>query len=222
MRILFLIIFVSKFVPAAAQDLEKKIFYSESKSLVVALTSFNHFTLKHTEKKGRFVFEYSNHADELKPVYTDENGMVEIKIMPKADLLPGSQKNKYRAGQPQFPNYQLEIPENIDIKIVYTNGDFSVADFTGNLELYLEHGDLDLQNINGSLRIQSFDGVINCQIQDARLSIESNNGKVETVLDSNTLDISESRVAGIYGKPHNSIVIKTVNGKIRLSKQADK
>lgn len=222
MKFLFIFLFLIGLLQLSAQSEERLVVRSKAKTLVVTLASFNELLLKHSEKEDIYVLVFNNHTSYKKPNLYEKDGLVEIAVVEEKDYLPGSQQNKYRAGQPLYPDYILEVPENAEVKIVYTKGNFKAHNFIGNLEAYLDHGVVDLVNNKGVVFVQSYGGVINCQLKNTAIHIETGKGSINSEIELQQKNSTQSSLTGIYGDPLNKLTVKTVNAKINLRPLADK
>ncbi len=222
MRFLFCVFLLSGVLQVSAQSETRQSIQSKAKTVLVELASLNQLTLKNSEKEREFILSYNNHTTYKAPIVSEKDNMVAIKVTEAKDFLPGSQRNKYRAGQPLYPNYTIEIPENVEVKIVYKKGNFKANNFSGTLALYLDHGIVDILGINGSVFVQSYAGVINCKLKNATITVESSKGSIISEIQDDKLVANTTSLQGIYGYPLNKLQIKTVTAKVNLQPLVDK
>ena len=197
-------------------------FRSEVKTVLVELTSFNQLHLIHADTENQFILRFSDHTDLKKPAFIEKDNLIKVKVEQQKGLFPGAQQHKYRAGQPLYPNYILEVPEDIELKIIYKKGNLKTVDFSGNLQVYLDHGHVDVATNKGNVFIQSYDGVINCTLENTSIIIEKSKGTIESDLTLLKQKKTKTSLSGIYGDPLNKLHVKTVNAKVRLMPVSDK
>jgi len=200
-----------------AQKLEKKTIITTSKTIILELESINQLQLISTNSIDIVELSSENFDQTSKPIINDDNDVLHVKVIGNPNKIIGSEKNKFRAGQPVFPSYTIKVPENIFVKIIYDKGNFHTKNFIGNLDLHLNHGVVDILNFKGNVNIQSYSGVINCEISEAKLNVESIKGMLEIAIDDNRLQLTKTRLKGIYKNDLNSLIIKTITSKISLN-----
>ncbi len=205
-----------------AQPYESISIQTEVRSIWVELESLNQLQIRRSKDAGLIRLQYNNHDNYPDPVLIDKNDLIELNVTDDTQALPQAQQNKYRAGQPLYPNYILEIPLNIQLKLSYKQGNIKINNFVGELELYLDHGTVKIDKLSGSARIQSYGGVIDCTLNDASVNIESKEGEVRTTIQDKGLKISHRSISGRYGLAKNNLDITTVVGKVTLSRPEDK
>ena len=205
-----------------AQSFESISLQTQTKSVWVELASLNRLQIQHSTESDLIRLRFNNHESYPEPVMIDKDDLIEIKVLHDAKTLPQAQQNKYRAGQPLYPNYILEVPLNCQLKISYKQGNTQAKNFTGDLELYLDHGTVNLVQLSGSGSIQSYGGVINCLLANAKVAIESKEGQVETDIKHKSLAVGKQFIRGHYGDPRNDLRVTTILGKVTLSRPEDK
>ena len=222
MRIPLLLLIVGLSTISLAQPYESISIQTEVRSLWVQLESLNQLQIKHSADARALRLQFNNHNSYPDPVLIEKDDLIELKVVDDVQTLPQAQQNKYRAGQPLYPNYILEIPENIQLRLSYTQGNTEINDFVGELELYLDHGTVKIDKLSGSARIQSYGGVIHCKLDDASVTIESKEGEVTTNIRDKDLKTSHRSISGRYGLAKNVLDITTILGKVTLSRPEDK
>jgi len=138
-------------------------------------------------------------------------------------------------------DYDIYVPENIEIEIVNVNGNIDSKTITNDLRIELTNGDVDLERYTGKLnceitngafngRIDSTNGinieVINGSVElnlnnfiNANVTAETMNGKIsEENLQFRDLKKGKKSLSGKLGNTDNKvdIHIETTNGKIKL------
>lgn len=205
-----------------AQPFESISIKSQAKTIWIELESLNQLIIRQNTEAGTIRFQFNNHDSYPEPILMEKGDLVELMVKRDQQHLPQAQQNKYRAGQPLYPNYILEVPLNIQLKLRYKQGNTQVSNFSGELELYLDHGTVDLWDLNGSAKVQSYGGVINSRLANARVQIESKEGQVTTNIRDVRLTASDRRINGVYGQATNILHITTILGKVNLSQPEDK
>lgn len=221
MKFIVILFIIGSAAVCPAQSFERLSVQSSSKTLWVELSSLNRLELRHNGSSNLVTLQYNNHQSYPEPTMIEKRELVEIKAIQNKEILPQAQQNKYRAGQPLYPNYILEVPMGWQVKISYKQGNSLINTFTGDLELYLDHGTIDLEGINGVAKIQSYGGVINCRLTNVKISIESKEGTVATQIQDANLKVSKRSITGQYGSAKNKVQIKTILGKVILSRSVE-
>ena len=215
------LVFLSGIAIATGQSQELKTLRSQARSVVIDLASFNHFKLKNSAQQDYFAINYSNHISFQEPTIAEKNGSVHVAVVIAKDYLPGSQQHKYRAGQPEYPDYTIELPKNVEVKIVYEKGNFEMNKFLGNVALFVNHGAIDIIDPNGSVFVQSYAGTINCWLHSAAITIENTNGSISSKLQDEKLKSGKGFLKGIYKEPKHELEIRTIAAKVQLQPLID-
>ncbi len=199
-----------------AQSDERKIFRSLSKSILIELTSLEKITLNVHDNSDEIIVSYVDTSDENVPEITDENGTVHIRVAQSKITLKGTEKNKYRAGQPLFPSYHIKIPKGLDVKLMYAKGNFETRYFNGKLELRLDTGTVKVDKFEGNLNVQSFAGLINCKVTSGFINVNSVKGKIHADLYDEQLKKTKTSLHGIYVNANNVLKINSIHAKVNL------
>ena len=162
------------------------------------------------------IVSYQNTTDENIPKIEDSDGTIHIKVPKKATPLEGTEKNKYRAGQPLFPTYIIYMPKDKNVQLFYDKGNFETANFRGVLDLHLDMGTVDIEQFEGKLSIESFSGLINCTIREAMLNVKSTYGEISTNLRDNRIEQTMNSLSGVYRNANNVLKIKSIHAKVNL------
>lgn len=200
-----------------AQNNNEQSLDSNEKTILIELESLNNLELKSVENTNTIKVICSNCDAVSKPKLLEQHQIVNIKVTSDKNKIYGAQRNKFRAGQPEYPNYSIEVPENREVKVVYNKGNFTTRNFKGNLDIRLNHGNLILDNVKGDVSVISFSGIINCTFEHAAIKVENSKGLIDNKLKASTLLATKRKLHGIYKKDVFNLTIKTVRAKVLLS-----
>lgn len=202
----------------SAQNINEQSLTSNATTIIIELESLEVLKLNTSAKKDNvFKLSYENFDNKKVPLLYQSGGVVYITAKSKEIILEGAQKNKYRAGQPNYPNYTISIPKGVQVKVIYDKGDFEAKKFQGNLELNLNQGKVNIEDFKGSVTVQSFSGKINCTLNNAKINIENSKGALVSKLVDKNLITTKNTIKGFYKSKLNSLTIKTVHAKVMLS-----
>lgn len=193
-----------------------KTIVSTSKSLLIEFPSVEKIILKVHNNLDQVIVSYQNTNNQNVPIINDTEGTIHIKIARNANILKGTEKNKYRAGQPLFPTYSISIPKDMYVQLFYGKGNFETANFQGVLDLRLDTGTVAIKQFEGKLSVESFSGLINCTINAAMLNVNSTNGEISTNLQDMRLKQTATSLSGIYKNANNVLKIKSIHAKVNL------
>ena len=200
-----------------AQRAETNVLFSKAKVLIIELESINQLELITTDSENVFRVISNDIDDTNVPRVYVENDIVYVKVTSDPNKIEGSNKSKYRAGQPLFPKYSIHIPTNISTKVFYTKGNFIAHDFSGDLDLHIQnYGKVEIEKFTGTLSIEIFSGKIDCTVSQSILNIETSKGNIESFLKDKRLIKTTTSLKGIYKSPNNTLNIKTINAKVIL------
>lgn len=121
-------------------------------------------------------------------------------IIVKTDITNKGSDDFFNIGRSQKVDYNIYIPENLNLEIDNTNGDV----FTGNIS-----NNIEIHNVNGSADFKSFHGKLLCEITNGSVSgeIDSTRGiNIDLVNGSITLKLSNYLNAYLKAE--------TVNGRV--------
>lgn len=212
---IYIFILLSSF-QIVAQEFETKMIMSTSKSLLVELPSLERIELKTNQSTDSIIVSYKNAEVQNVPMIVDNGVSVHIKVSKEASTLKGIEKNKYRAGQPIYPSYNISIPKHMNVQLFYDKGSFSTANFKGTLDVHLNSGVVDVHQFKGSMSIESFSGLINCSLSAARVAVSSNKGEIINDLKDKRLIQTPTSLNGIFKNANNVLKIKTIHAKVNL------
>lgn len=185
-------------------------------NIEIDFDSFNQLTLGKSSSNKITVF-CTNCTNKTIPKVDRENGIMTISTQ-KEELPPNTHQNKFRAGQPLYADYEINIPENLSVIINYEDGNFKTTNFTGNLQLNLNQGALTIADFKGVIAITSHSGTIDCQLASATIiEVENSQGETHTDLELTAVKKTKSSLKGIYKNNDNTLKIKTVNTKVTLT-----
>lgn len=148
---------------------------------------------------------------------------------------------RFNIGRDRRVDYEISIPEDMDLEIENVNGVFSAKDLNNDLKIDLVNGEVDLINYTGRLDCEITNGSFSGEIDSTRgIDISTINGSVtlhlnnymnanvraETVngriteenLQFRIIDKEKKMFKGTLGNgdSNTDIKIETVNGKIKL------
>ena len=174
------------------------------------------------ESDNQVIVSYQDTDDENIPEISDANGTIRIKPKKKTTKLKGTEKNKYRAGQPVYPSYIIQIPKDLDVQLFYDKGNFKASNFKGKLDLHLDTGNVVIESFNGELDINSFAGLIQCTISNGVVNVVSTKGSVVSNFQDKRLVHTMNSLKGIYVNANNVLKIKSIHGKVNLKSMLTK
>lgn len=139
-------------------------------------------------------------------------------------------------------NYELMVPEGIEVSIDNTNGRTEISGINNTVKVDLTNGDVRLTNITGSvsvdvtngkvrgnldslksLDIKTINGSVSLSLSESfsgRFNMETVNGKI-TKKDFNFKETTEEKKSfrGTLGSGDADVKIETTNGKITLKRK---
>ncbi len=174
------------------------------------------------ESEDRVIISYQDTDDENVPEISDKDGTIRIKPKKKITKLKGTEKNKYRAGQPVYPSYTIQVPKDLDVQLFYDKGNFKASNFKGKLDLHLDTGNVVIESFKGELDINSFAGLIRCTISNAIVNVVSTKGGIVSNIQDKRLVQTMTSLNGIYVNANNVLKIKTIHGKVNLKSMLTK
>ena len=184
--------------------------------MLIEFASVEEITLNVHDHSDKVIVFYQDTDDENIPEITEADGTIHIKTAKAITRLKGTEKNKYRAGQPIFPSYMIHIPKDLDVQLFYEKGNFKTTNFNGKLDLHLDTGNAIINQFEGELAIESFAGLIRCNVLTARLHVISTKGKIVSDLQDKRLLRTKNSLKGIYVNANNVLKIKSIHGKVNL------
>ena len=200
-----------------AQSMKNTKLYSTSKTLIIELESINNLELISASQENIFSIISEDLDDTNTPNIYVENGVVHIEVRPDLNNITGSEKNKYRAGQPLYPKHRIEIPINISTTILIEKGNFSTHNFKGNLDLHIKnYGVIDINEFTGLISIESFSGKINCTLLNAEIDVQTSKGIISSLLIDDRINQTKTSLKGVYIKSDNQLRIKTIDAIVNL------
>ncbi len=199
-----------------SQNIEKKTVISKSKSLLIEFASVEKITLNIHDSSDKITISYRDTDDQNVPKINDTDGAIYIKVAKSANKLKGIEKNKYRAGQPLFPTYIINVPKDMNVQLFYDKGNFKTVNFKGVLDLHLDAGTVEIDEFEGELSIESFSGLIHCNVSAAMLNVVSSKGKITSNLQDNRLRQTKTSLNGTYVNANNVLKIKSIHAKVNL------
>ena len=199
-----------------SQEFDEKIISTTSKTMLIELASVEQIELKMNESADKMEVLYKNTDVQNTPIITDNGTTVRIAVSKNATNLKGTDKNKYRAGQPIYPSYEIRIPKDMEVQLFYDKGNFKTNDFYGNLDLHLNSGEVTINQFKGVVNIESFSGNINCSMNAAVIAISSNKGEIVSHLKDVRLVETATSLNGIFKNANNVLKIKTIHAKVIL------
>ncbi|MGD9897767.1 MAG: DUF4097 domain-containing protein [Calditrichaceae bacterium] len=142
-------------------------------------------------------------------------------------------------------NYEINVPEKLDLNIQSTNGSINLAGCEGRLRLETTNGNIKAEEVSGLIRSKTTNGAINASFgkvyPDDDMTFTSTNGSIKIYLPENlnadfkaqttngsincelpvTEYYSQSKrtVSGMINEGGAQIYLKTTNGSIKLYKK---
>jgi hypothetical protein len=200
-----------------AQSVDNKTINSTSKTLIIELESINSLEFITINKENSFKIISEDVDISNTPKVYIENEILYVKVRSDSNKISGSEKTKYRAGQPLYPKYTIELPNNINTTVLFDKGRFIANNFKGNLDLHINsYGSVEINKYIGSISIESFSGIIDCTLTNVTIDVETSKGEIVSFLGDNRLKETEISIKGIYKKPNNRLKIRTIHSKVIL------
>lgn len=187
---------------------------SDVKNVQIDFTTFNNLTLGTSTDKKVAVF-CQNCTEINVPKVIKKNGVLYLSV-PKLKEEPNTHQNKFRAGQPLYPDYEINVPKNFSVIISYDTGNFTIRNFKGDLNLSLYFGKIAINSFKGKVAIQSHSGTIDCTLVSGKINVENSKGQIISKLSSKKLSKSTNSLQGTFKNDNNTLFIKTVNAKVTL------
>ena len=145
-------------------------------------------------------------------------------------------------GSGKSVQYEIAVPDSMEMEIHTTNGSIHMTDISGNFVLFTTNGKITAENIKGSLKAKSTNGAIYAALdvvnpdQDIRirttngsirlflpgdinadLEARTTNGKISCELPlTETYAESRRRLEGRINEGGTAIFLRTTNGSIRI------
>ena len=210
------IVFILISLRVFCQDFDQKTILTGSKSVLIELASIENIELSMNKSSEKIEVMYRNTNAENEPIISDDGTTVHIAVAKNAYSLEGTEKNKYRAGQPLYPSYMIRIPKNMNVQLFYDKGNFRMTNFEGALAIHLNSGVVDINQFKGTVSVESFSGKINCSLNAARLDVNSNKGALVSTLKDKRLIETQNSLKGIFNNAKNVLKINTIHAKVNL------
>ncbi|MBI5404012.1 MAG: hypothetical protein HY959_11480 [Ignavibacteriae bacterium] len=172
-------------------------------------------------------------------IHIDSTGE-EIKI--KTDYIKEKRFINFQFNIGSEIDYELAVPEGIEVSVDNTNGKAEVKDVNNDISLNITNGGIYFDNPTGNLKVDITNGKIKGELDSARgvnfkitngsislalgdnfsgrFNLETVNGKIKTN-DISFKDISKENknFKGNLGDGKAEIIMETINGSIKLSKK---
>jgi len=116
-------------------------------------------------------------------------------------------------------DYEIEVPQIIDVEIVNTNGDIEIEDTDGEVDIATTNGDITVDNAAGDIEVANGNGEIVLSDIDGGIDASSTNGDLVLAVISATVNCKAKTTNGditLYMKHDVSTqgTARTANGKI--------
>lgn len=172
-------------------------------------------------------------------IHIDSTGEV-IKI--KTDYIKEKRFINFQFNIGSEIDYELAVPEGIEVSVDNTNGKAEVKDLNNDINLNLTNGSVYFDNPSGNIKVDITNGKIKGELDSAKslnfkltngsitlslgekfsgkFTLETVNGKIKTN-DLSFKDVSKEKknFKGNLGEGNAEIYMETVNGSIKLSKK---
>lgn len=139
-------------------------------------------------------------------------------------------------------NYEISVPQNLDITIENVSGKIDIDNIENNLKIDLVNGDATLSNTPGNVEVEVTNGKIKCDLDSSKgLNLNTVNGSITLNLsgtfsgyfradcvngkvvvkdlDFKKYEESKKSFEGKLGESNVNVKLETVNGKIYLNKK---
>jgi DUF4097 and DUF4098 domain-containing protein YvlB len=148
---------------------------------------------------------------------------VDIDVYRDSDFLrietafPHSMSNK-EIGEVRV-DYEIEIPEVMDIEVSNTNGDVTVENTDGDIDIATTNGDIIVDNASGDVEATNINGEMALSDIDGGVDANSTNGNLTISIRSSTVNCKAKTTNGditLYIRHDASTqgTLRTANGKI--------
>ena len=200
-----------------AQKTPQKTLISDTRTVVIELASVEQILLKTTTTTNKIKVGYIHTNYTNTPTIFEKENVVYIQISKDAQKLSGVEKTKYRAGQPLYPSYIIEVPKDVEVQLLYDKGNFLTEHFYGDLDIRLNSGDVTINQFKGTMNISTYSGKIDVTLNSANIFVENSKGDSQSNLQDKRLVRTGTLLKGVYRNASNMLKIRTVTSKITLN-----
>jgi hypothetical protein len=215
MKNFFLIlILVFQTVIYSQKIVEKKI-NSNSNYISIALNNIDHLELVNSNDNSISVLTNELYQEASYFTITDVNDTILIKSFQKTDK---EKANNVCFEQPLLTSYTIKIPKNVSADVNIKNGNFSLNNFIGNLDLSIDTGEILINGFKGKVNIKNISGLIDCKINSGKINVISSFGKITSTILTKNLKITKNSIKGFVKNELNELNIKSIHSKISLNR----
>ena len=116
-------------------------------------------------------------------------------------------------------DYEIEVPQVMDVKVSNTNGDVTIEDTDGDIDIGTMNGDIIVDNVSGDVEATNINGEIALSDIDGGVDANSTNGNLTISIRSATINCKAKTTDGditLYIRHDASTqgTVRTANGRI--------
>ena len=124
-------------------------------------------------------------------------------------------------------DYEIEIPQIMDVEVSNTNGDITVEDTDGDVDIATTNGDITVDNVSSDVEATNVNGKIELSDIDGGVDASSTNGNLTIIISSSTVNCKAKTTNGditLYIKHNVSTqgTVRTANGRIESDFQSER
>lgn len=153
----------------------------------------------------------------LNLVLEDKNGIVFITSIENSLKYNREENDKMCSIQPVYTSYQIMIPEDKNLYVSYSQGNFYSNQFNGILNLKLNDGIVKINHFSGKVSIQISGGNVFCsQIENSYIDVKSNLGFISSNLLTSNNNQKNNELKEVFGNRLNELNIRAISANIHL------
>lgn len=152
-------------------------------------------------------------------VLEDKNGIVFITSIENSLKYNREENDKMCSIQPVYTSYKIFIPEDKNLYVSYSQGNFYSNQFNGKLNLKLNDGIVKISHFSGKVSIQIGGGNVFCsQIENSYIDVKSNLGFVSSNLLTSNDNQKNNELKEVFGNRLNELNIRAISANIHLTR----
>lgn len=201
-----------------AQETLKKSIFTDASNYIFEFDIIDHIEIiESNNPKIITVLSEGSDTQSLNFNLTEVNGDVYLKNVDTEFLSEKEKINKVCKVQPIYTSFTIEVPKGKNIFVTFTDGNFYLNQFQGNLELLLNDGLVEVNQFSGSILVKIDGGNVICTgIENTSIDVESNLGIVNSTLATAESQSRKNKVNAIYGSPINILKVRGISANVYL------
>ena len=201
-----------------AQETLKKSIFTDASNYIFEFDIIDHIEIiESNNPKIITVLSEGSDTQSLNFNLTEVNGDVYLKNVDTEFLSEKEKINKVCKVQPIYTSFTIEVPKGKNIFVTFTDGNFYLNQFQGNLELLLNDGLVEVNQFSGSILVKIEGGNVICTgIENTSIDVESNLGIVNSTLATAESQSRKNKVNAIYGSPINILKVRGISANVYL------